>query len=203
MAQVQELQQYQPKDFSRLIGTDGFSDRLLENHFQLYEGYVENTNKALSRMRSAELDEYAANEVRRRFVWEFNGMRLHEIYFGGMKNGGADFHDAPDVKAGVEKEFGSIEKWQRSFEDVGGMRGIGWACLTYDPLVDRFFNTWINEHDAGPLVQTDPIILMDVFEHAFIIDYDLDKQSYMSAFMDAVDWSVAEKRLQEARNQSS
>lgn len=195
MVQIQEMEGYEAKDFSDLLGTEGFSDELLKTHFKLYEGYVKHTNKALDLLRSGDLDDYSAGEVRRRFVWEFNGMRLHEYYFGNMTEGGEDPGNAPTVTDAISQEFGSIEDWQEDLQDVGGMRGIGWACLTYDPQQRRLHNIWINEHDAGSLAGAHPLVLLDVFEHAFIADYGKDKDAYMEAFFNALAWNEVEERF--------
>jgi Fe-Mn family superoxide dismutase len=75
------------------------------------------------------------------------------------------------------------------------MRGIGWAILYYDPKGDRFFNCWVNEHDMGHLAGCKPLLVMDVFEHAFIIDYGTKRAEYIAAFMKAVDWKKVEERM--------
>lgn len=187
---------YTPKDFTTLLGTPGFSDALLRNHFALYEGYVKNTNALIETLRSGK---YAPgspewNELTRRFGWEWNGMRLHELYFGNMKNGGVALTDG-GLKTAIEETWGSVESWQKDFIGVGGMRGIGWTVLAYDREGKTLFNTWINEHDAGHLAGATPLLVMDVFEHAFMLDYGLKRADYITAFMSAVDWSVAEARI--------
>lgn len=187
---------YQAKDYSHLLGTPGFSDDLLQTHFKLYQGYVTHTNKNTDLLRG-DLDAYAKAEVRRRLGWEFNGMRLHELYFGGMTNGGKELAGG-GLKDAITRDFGSFDAWKADFTATGAARGIGWVALTYDAEAGRLLNTWINEHDVGFLAGTRPILLMDVFEHAFIKDYGTDKASYMKAYFDAVDWSVAAKRFESA-----
>jgi Fe-Mn family superoxide dismutase len=102
-------------------------------------------------------------ELNRRLGWEFNGMRLHEYYFGNMRKGGS----APDKKSElfrkITQEWGSLENWEKDFRSMGVMRGIGWVILYYDPIGDRLFNIWINEHDVGHLSGAVPILVMDVF----------------------------------------
>lgn len=190
---------YAAQNFDRLLGTAGFSDTLLKNHFTLYQGYVTNTNKLgdklntlLKEGKTAE-PEYA--EMSRRFGWEFNGMRLHEIYFGNMtKSPSAKASDTPLAKK-IAEEFGSFEMWEKDFRGTGAMRGIGWALLYYDRAGGRLFNTWINEHDGGHLAGNVPLLIMDVFEHAFMIDYGLKRADYIEAFFKAIDWTVVNDRF--------
>jgi Fe-Mn family superoxide dismutase len=193
--------QYTAKNFDHLLGTPGFSDTLLKNHFTLYQGYVTNTNK-LSDILDGMLKDGKAgtpeyNELKRRMGWEFDGMRLHEYYFGNMspKSGFAASEQAPGFVKKVSTDFGSFENWEKDFRATGAMRGIGWAVLYHDTMNDRLFNVWINEHDVGHFAGCTPILIMDVFEHAFMLDYGTKRADYIEAFMKAVDWEVVEGRL--------
>lgn len=190
---------YEAKDFEKLLGTSGFSDQLLKNHFTLYEGYVTNTNKVSTLLKEMAAQgkiatpEYA--ELKRRFGWEFNGMRLHELYFGNMANGGKKLDTSGALAKKITEEFGSLEQWEADFKGTGTMRGIGWVVLAFDAVGNYLFNTWINEHDVGHLAGATPILVLDVFEHAYMIDYGLKKVDYIAAFMNAVDWGAAEGRF--------
>lgn len=189
---------YTQKDYSHLLGTPGFSDALLANHFTLYAGYVTQVNNLSKKLRelSAGTPEYA--EVTRRFGWEWNGMRLHEYYFGNMsKSVGAPSADGLLVKK-LSETWESRDAWEKDFRAVGAMRGIGWAILAYDREGDKLFNVWIGEHDMGHLAGATPILVMDVFEHAFMLDYGIKRADYIESFMKAVDWAEAERRLAEA-----
>lgn len=185
---------YEPKDFSHLLGTAGFSDTLLKNHFTLYQGYVTNTNKLIDILKTTEVGTPAYNELRRRFGWEWNGMRLHELYFGNMKSGGNNLEDG-ELKKVLEYIWGSVENWKKDFIGTGAMRGIGWAILTYDKEKKMIFNTWVNEHDEGHLAGAVPLLVMDVFEHAYITDYGIKRADYIESFFKSIDWSVVESRL--------
>jgi Fe-Mn family superoxide dismutase len=189
---------YQAKNYDILIGTEGFSEKLLTTHFTLYQGYVTNTNKLADQLRTL-LDsdmttspEYA--EITRRFGWEFNGMRLHEYYFENMKNGGAALAAGSPLHSALTQQFGTFENWQKDFIATGALRGIGWAILYYDPLADRYFNCWVNEHDTGHLTGCIPLLVMDVFEHAFIIDYGTKRADYIQSFIKAIDWNKIDER---------
>ena len=190
---------YIPQNFDHLIGTPGFSDTLLKNHFILYQGYVTNTNKLIDSLATMAGEgktvtpEYA--ELNRRFGWEFNGMRLHELYFGNMNRLGVAFDGASSVGQKIMSEFGSFDAWLTDFKAHGSMRGIGWTILYHDPVADRLFNTWVNEHDMGHLAGATPLLILDVFEHAYMIDYGLKRADYIEAFIHAIDWGVVNKRV--------
>jgi len=191
---------FEPKNFDGLIGTKGFSDQLLKNHFTLYQGYVTNTNKlgdALGALALQTGAEFA--EMKRRFGWEFNGMRLHELYFGNMKkNGNGEIDKNSELFKKIVKDFGSYEDWEKDFKASGAMRGIGWVVLYYDSQSGRLFNVWVNEHEAGHLAGAAPLLVMDVFEHAFMIDYGLKRADYIEAFFKAIKWSESEERFRRA-----
>ena len=197
-ARKEEKMRYNAKDYSKLIGMEGFSETLLKNHFTLYQGYVANTNKladTLAQMLKegkTAAPEYA--ELKRRFGWEFDGMRLHEYYF---ENLGAK--EAIDKSGRLAKKiadaFGSYEEWEKDFKGAGAMRGIGWVSLYQDTASGNLFNSWINEHDVGHLVGCNPILILDVFEHAFMVDYGLKRADYITAFFKNIDWKAAEGRL--------
>lgn len=194
---------FEPMNFDRLIGTQGFSDTLMKNHFTLYQGYVTNSNKALESLKKLlaedKLGTPEAAELRRRFGWEFNGMRLHELYFGNMAKGGVALTSGEAMGEKLKADFGSVEAFMKEFKGVGAMRGIGWAILTYDKQTDRLFNVWVNEHDVGHLAGTTPLLIMDVFEHAFMIDYGLKRADYIEAFYHSIDWGVVGARLASAK----
>jgi Fe-Mn family superoxide dismutase len=190
--------EYIAKDYSHLLGTPGFSNLLLENHFTLYQGYVTNTNKLFNLLTdmlatgSESSPEFA--ELKRRFGFEFNGMRLHELYFDNL--GSQEELDSDSVLANeLEAAFGSVEQWVKDFKATGKMRGIGWAVLYKDNVSGRLFNQWINEHETGHMAGCEPLLVMDVFEHAFISDYGLKRADYIEAFFSAINWDVVSERL--------
>lgn len=185
---------FTPKDFSHLIGLDGFSDELLKNHFALYEGYVKNTNTILELLDTKEVGTPEYSELQRRFGWEWNGMRLHELYFGNMTKSGTDLGDGA-LKERIISIYGSVENWKKNFIGVGSMRGIGWTMLVRDTRSGELFNIWVNEHDGGHLAGCAPILVMDVFEHAFVLDYGLKRADYIESFFRSIDWNEVEKRF--------
>ena len=190
---------YEAKDFNGLLGTKGFSDKLLNTHFKLYQGYVANTNKLLEKLKSLEAGTPEFAELKRRFGWEFNGMRLHELYFGNMSKEEKKLGEDTTLFKKMVEEFGTGMGCHDDFVAAGAMRGIGWVVLAYDPQGDRLFNVWINEHDVGHLAGAVPLLVMDVFEHAFIMDYDMNRGEYIKAFINAVDWDEVQKRFEAAK----
>jgi Fe-Mn family superoxide dismutase len=189
---------YVARDYSSLIGLQGFSETLLKNHFTLYQGYVANTNKVTETLDQMLKDgktgtpEYA--ELKRRFGWEFNGMRLHEYYFENLGGKAPLDHYGPLGKQ-MQCDFGSYELWEKDFRATGAMRGIGWVVLYQDRESKRLFNFWINEHDVSHPAGCAPILIMDVFEHAFMLDYGLKKADYIDAFFKNIAWSAVEGRM--------
>lgn len=189
---------YTAKDYATLIGIPGFSETLLKNHFTLYQGYVTNTNKVLDSLAQVLKDgktaapEYA--ELKRRLGWEFNGMRLHEYYFENL-GGKAGLDAGGKLAKSIVESFGSYELWEKDFKATGAMRGIGWVVLYQDPANGRLINFWINEHDVSHPASGRPVLVLDVFEHAYMLDYGLKRADYIEAFFKVIDWQVAEARL--------
>jgi Fe-Mn family superoxide dismutase len=189
---------YTAKEYVKLIGMEGFSETILKNHFTLYQGYVTNTNKVLETLDYMLKNDKAASpefaELKRRLGWEFNGMRLHEYYFENL--GGKSPLDI-NGKLGkkLTEDFGSYENWEKDFKATGSMRGIGWVVLYQDITNKTLINFWINEHDVSHPAGCTPVLIMDIFEHAFMLDYGLKKPDYITAFLKNIDWSVVESRV--------
>lgn len=190
---------YQPQNFDHLLGTPGFSDVMLKNHFTLYQGYVTNFNKLDEILMGMEKEgKFGApefNELNRRLGWEFNGMRLHELYFGNMAKQGVAFVNDASLTVAITKEWGSQDMWRKDFISMGAMRGIGWVILYRDHAANRLFNVWVNEHDVGHFAGCTPLLVLDVFEHAYVLDYGLKRADYIEAFYKAIDWRVVQNRF--------
>jgi len=187
---------YTAKNFSSLLGTPGLSDALLHNHFTLYEGYVKNTNLLLEKLSSGETGTPEYTEFKRHFGWEFNGMRLHELYFGNLNKIGQTLEKDSLLEQKLIHQFGTMEAWEKDFRASGIMRGIGWVVLVYDKESDQLMNSWINEHDVGFLAGTIPLLVMDVFEHAYMGDYDIKRLDYIEAFFPIIDWKKVSQRFE-------
>jgi Fe-Mn family superoxide dismutase len=189
---------YIAQDYTKLIGMPGFGETLLRNHFTLYQGYVTNTNKVLDTLDlmlkegKTAVPEFA--ELKRRLGWEFNGMRLHELYFENL-GGKEPLNAGGKLAKKIAENFGGVEAWEKDFRAVGAMRGIGWAVLYEDSASGRLINFWVNEHDVAHPAGCNPILIMDVFEHAFLTDYGLKRVDYIAAFFKNIDWAAVEARL--------
>ncbi|MCB9798170.1 superoxide dismutase [Candidatus Nomurabacteria bacterium] len=195
---------YEAKNYDHLLGLDGFSDKQLEAHFKLYQGYVNNTNTVISKVREyVDANEFGPefSEIKRRFGWEFDGMRLHEYYFDNLTNDKAarEFDKDSEFAAKIKECYGSLENGHTELTATASMRGIGWAIMAYDKVADRIFTTWANEHDAGHLAGAVPLLVMDVFEHAYAFDYGTNRKEYIEAFYNATDWSKVKERFDAAR----
>jgi superoxide dismutase, Fe-Mn family len=201
---------YTPKQFN-LSGLNGISDQTLEMHFKLYEGYVKETNNLTEKIATfledgkVDQDEMPAySELTRRLGFEYNGMVLHEYYFGNMKQQGAGEPEHQSLFYQAAKEsFGSYEIWRTDFVGIGKMRGVGWAVCNQDPATNRLSNHWITLHEVGKVAGFRPILVMDVWEHAFLLDYKpAERPKYIEAFFSNIDWNVVEGRLQGSKASS-
>jgi len=195
---------YKPKQFD-LSGLNGISDKTLEMHFKLYEGYVKETNKLTEKigefLADAKVDQEempAYSELTRRLGFEYNGMVLHEYYFGNMKKGrgAGDADKASTLYKLAEESFGGYDIWKADFVSVGRMRGVGWAVCYQNPANGALSNHWITLHETGNVSGFTPVLVMDVWEHAFILDYaPADRPKYIEAFFSNIDWDAADGRL--------
>jgi len=190
---------YEVKDFSQLIGLGGFSDNALNTHFSLYQGYVNNTNKLLDSLDLMTKEEKMGlpefSEIKRRLGWEFNGMRLHEYYFSAMSKNPILINQEGGLYKKIVASFGSFENWEKDFRATAVSRGIGWVILYYDKTNDGLINFWVGEHDEGHPSGLILLLNIDVFEHAFMLDYGTKRVDYIDAFMKIVDWQEVEKRF--------
>ena len=202
---------YKPKQFD-LSGLNGISDKTLELHFKLYEGYVKETNNLSERIAKfledgkVDQDEMPAySELTRRLGFEYNGMVLHEYYFGNMKrHGTGDPAKDSNFTRAAEESFGSYDIWKADFVGIGKMRGVGWAMCYQNPANGRLSNHWITLHETGNVSGFVPVLVMDVWEHAFILDYKpADRPKYIEAFFSNIDWQAVEQRLQPASTTTS
>lgn len=186
------------------LGTlTGLSERQIENHLKLYAGYVANTNALEAKIEEykgdSETHKIALAELKRRLGFEFDGMRLHEYYFEALGNTRGDTSKAPTLNEKLALQYGSPDAWWAEFQAVGMMRGIGWAMLYHDKKAGRFHNAWISDHELGHLAGCDIILAMDVWEHAFLLDYlPSERKNYIEAFRTNLDWNVIEERFRKS-----
>jgi Fe-Mn family superoxide dismutase len=188
-----------------LHGLVGISDRTLEMHLTLYEGYVKAANQLTIQidemLKDGRIDHEetpAYSELTRRLGFEYNGMVLHEYYFGNL-------HKSPAIKPAkgaafveaAEDSFGTYDIWKLDFSSIGKMRGVGWAVCSMNPHSGRLSNHWISLHEHGHVAGFVPVLVMDVWEHAYLLDYKpSERAAYIEAFFANIDWKSVEKRLQ-------
>jgi Fe-Mn family superoxide dismutase len=184
-----------------LSALHGISDATLEMHFGLYEGYVKNANllnERLGEIRSAGKaagSDPAFAELVRRLGFEYNGMRLHEYYFDNLCTQSQELRNGRLYEA-LGEGYGGFDEWKKDFVAVGGMRGIGWVIAYCDTTNGRISNNWINDHENGNLAGFVPIVVMDLWEHAYIKDYKpAEKGKYIESFFANLDWKACEGRL--------
>jgi Fe-Mn family superoxide dismutase len=196
-------QSYAPKKWD-LAGLQGISDNTLTVHFGLYEGYVKNTNLLNEQLAEIVKGGTAGGanpvfaELTRRLGFEYNGMRLHEYYFDNMTKSPGGAADSK-LKDALAASFGDFDTWKKDFAAVGTMRGVGWAIAFQDPWTGKISNHWVTLHEEGNIAGFNPILVMDVWEHAFLLDYKpAERPKYIESFMGSIDWSVVSGRLKPA-----
>jgi Fe-Mn family superoxide dismutase len=185
---------YEIKKFEDLLGLGGFSDTLLKNHFSLYEGYVKNVNSIISLFPTLEINSPEYNEIHRRLGWEWNGMRMHELYFENLTKNYSALNSDSLLYKDLVKYFESYDKWLADFKALGLLRGIGWVALVKDNQTGDMMNIWVGEHDQGQLAGVKVLLVMDVWEHAYMTDYGIKRADYIEKFIQAINWPVVEKR---------
>lgn len=198
-----DVKKYAPKDFAKVRGLSGLSDNQITEHLKLYEGYVKRTNALTEKLYAMCSEGKAAGadpvyaELTRRMGFEYNGMILHEYYFGNMKPGAqAEPPAGGKLRKALEASFGKFETWLSDFRAIAGMPGVGWIVTYQDPGTGWLSNHWITLHNDGNPAGFTPILALDAWEHAFMRDYQATERArYVEAFLQNVDWAACEKRL--------
>lgn len=195
---------YKAKQFN-LSGLHGISDQTLELHLKLYDGYVKATNDLQEKMAEFSRKDQLLPEMlpaywalKQRETFEYNGMFLHEYYFGNLtKQSSASPDNNSRFFRLAEKSFGTYTLWKGDFIRVGSLRGVGWAICYEDPRSGQISNHWISLHENGHVAGLKPILVMDVWEHAYLLDYKpAERNKYINAFFSNVDWTVVDARIQ-------
>lgn len=195
---------YKAKNYFHLLkpGMSGFTESMLVMHFKLYEGYVAQTNKLIEELAALETSgktgslEYQG--LKRMFGFEYDGMRLHEAYFENL-GGKLPLNTLSSLYKQIVADFGSYEIWQADFIATGMLRGSGWVALYFDLMANKLLNVWIGDHQVNHLVGDSLILVMDVWEHAYITEYGLARKDYIDAFLKNVNWNIASNRFEFAK----
>ena len=192
------MKKYDVQEHLRPRGLTGISDEQIEQHWQLYEAYVKNTNELLEEIETAEHGSRVWGELKRRLGFEFNGMVLHEYYFANLAAGAA-LSTGSELAAALAAGWGDIPAWREDFAQTAAMRGVGWVILYHDPLAGRLFNWWVSDHEVNHPAGLHPLLVLDVFEHAWMVDYGAGERSkYVKAFLENVSWEIVEQRFKDS-----
>jgi Fe-Mn family superoxide dismutase len=184
---------------------EGISEKTVEEHLKLYAGYVKNTNNIIEKMAilDSDKDAYIIGEMFRRFSFEYNGMRNHEVYFSSLEGAATTLNPESNLGQRLLGLFGSYEKFLEEFTSLALTRGIGWAVLWYDRKNDKLLASWVDEQHLGQLNGCDMIVALDMWEHSFVADYQPSgKKKYIEDFFKNLNWSVAENYFLAAQNKA-
>jgi Fe-Mn family superoxide dismutase len=185
---------YKVQDHLKPKGLSSISDDQIAQHWKLYEGYVKNANGLLEATARAQVGSPPWAELRRRLGFEIDGIVLHEYYFGNLA-GGSRPSPGSDLAVDLGAAWGSVGAWRDDFAKTGGMRGVGWAILYHDPATGGLFNWWVSSHELGHPAGFHPVLVLDVFEHAWMVDHGAGgRDQYIAAFLENVNWEVVERR---------
>jgi Fe-Mn family superoxide dismutase len=194
---------YRSRTFT-LPSLTGLSEKQIKVHLALYEGYVKHVNLIAEKLLAVregniEMDPYIVAELRRRFAFEFDGMRMHEYYFEQFEGEKGGDPESALAKAAAEK-YGSGENFITHVKEVAGTRGIGWVVVYFDPVVKTLHTTFVADHEVGQLSGLPVILALDLWEHAYMVDYiPAEKKNYVDAFFSNLNWSVVEKRFDQTK----
>lgn len=195
------MQKFEERKFN-IPELKGISTKNIEEHLKLYAGYVKNVNGIMEKMAilDSEKDTYIVGELFRRFSFEYNGMRNHEVYFASLENGAKSFNQESEIGKALIGLFGTYEKFVKEFTALALTRGIGWAVLWYDKKEERFLASWVDEQHLGQLNGANMILALDMWEHAYVYDYPTsEKKKYVEAFFENLNWSVIEENFNKAK----
>lgn len=194
---------YSPKIFNLPV-LSGISEKQIKVHLALYEGYVKHANLIMEKIKTlkevdAENNAYLIAELRRRFAFEFDGMRMHEYYFAQFEGGAVAPNPGSKLAAAAAGKYGN-QDLTAHVREVAGSRGLGWVVVYADPAAQTLHTVFVNDHEVGQLAGLPIILALDLWEHAYMVDYvPAEKKNYIDAFFANLNWSVVEKRFEEAK----
>jgi len=197
------MQQFTAKKFD-IPALKGISTKTIEEHLKLYEGYVKNANSVLEMLGKLSADPvanaYVMGELHRRFAFEYDGMRNHEVYFSSLEGGTKPLPVGSAFKKAIESEAGSFDGFLSAFKSLALTRGIGWAVLWYDQKDKRLLANWIDEQHLGQLNGCAMILALDMWEHSYVADYQPSgKKQYVEDFFANLNWEVVEGNFKKAQ----
>ena len=198
------MQHYTPKTFT-IPALQGISAKNIEEHIKLYQGYVKHTNLIIDHIAEFSADPaslekytYELGELQRRFSFEYNGMKNHEYYFGQLEGGATSLDTNSNLAQKINESFGSFDAFTTRFSTIAMTRGIGWAILYYDKDSQQLVTAWIDEQHLGQLNSAQFIFGIDMWEHAYVADYQPSgKKQYVADYLANVNWGVVGNLFQE------
>ncbi|MDR3519383.1 MAG: Fe-Mn family superoxide dismutase [Candidatus Pacebacteria bacterium] len=188
-----------------IVELKGISAKNIEEHLKLYAGYVKNANSIIEMFGKYNADpaatSYILGELGRRFSFEYNGIRNHEVYFASLEGGPKKITDSSSLKKSIIDAWGSFEEWLNTFKSMATTtRGIGWAVLWYDKKDNRVLASWIDEQHIGQLNGCKMILALDMWEHSYVADYQPSgKKQYVEDFFENLNWEVIEENFKNAQ----
>jgi Fe-Mn family superoxide dismutase len=182
----------------------GISAKNIEEHLKLYAGYVKNANSVVEKIselsKDSEKNMYLIGELFRRFSFEYNGMRNHEIYFNSLSGGAKPLPKDSKLEKMLIETCQSVEIFIMGFKNIALTRGVGWAVLWYDKKDKKLLTSWVDEQHLGQLNGCEMILALDMWEHSYVVDYQPSgKKQYIEDFFENLNWKVIEKKFFDAQ----
>lgn len=200
--------EYKPEELKIKGDLEGLSLKMLNEHFKLYEGYVKKANEIQEKILAADKSEANASfsyigELKRQETFSVNGLKLHEVYFGHLGPSASSGQVAGEVGVPkgellelIKQDFDSLEAWQEDMIATG-IAARGWAVLAYDFKDNRLHNYGADAHNIGAVWGAVPLIVLDVYEHAYFMDYGIARKDYINSFFKNLNWGYANKIVQD------
>lgn len=187
---------FSPQQFDSINGLVGLSERLMTEHYKLYEGYVKKANEILEKLKS--VDKASANAtysdlraLKMGYAFALGAIKSHELYFSHL--GGTTRAPGDILAKLIERDFGGFDAWSEDLAKTG-IAARGWVWTAWDWDTKTIFNFLGDSHDAFPIWNATPLVALDVYEHAYFSDYGVGRADYIQAFLKNLDWAVIEKR---------
>lgn len=189
---------YEAKQFESINGVEGLSERLMKEHYKLYEGYVKKANEITEKLKTVDLTTANATysdlrALKLGYSFAVDAIKSHELYFTNLSGQGANKGGQPSgwLGSAIEKQFGNFENWRADMKATG-IAARGWVWLAFDWQNGSLFNYLGDQHDGFPIWHATPLVALDVYEHAYMMDYGVARADYIEAFFKNLNWDATE-----------
>lgn len=191
------MYKYEAKQFESIGGMEGFSERMMQEHYKLYEGYIKKANEIQEKLKTVDGSTANATQSDLRSLklgmsFAVDAIKGHELYFSHL--GGKSVTPLDGISKLIEKSFGNYETWLNDMKQTG-IAARGWVWSAYDWDSGELMNVLGDGHDAFPIWNATPLVALDVYEHAYFIDYGVNRKDYIETFFKNINWDVVEKRI--------